>query len=80
MKFLINQSPEHILQCSVTKTDSALLGQSVDICIAMKLQTQQHPACCCRPQVLNYCNDLAQQTLVIFDTEAIYQPACTLLG
>lgn len=69
MKFLINQSLEHILQCSVTKTDSALLGQSVDICIAVKLQTQQHPACCCRPQVLNYCNDLAQQTHSLFLTQ-----------
>lgn len=69
MKFLINQSLEHILQCSVTKTDSVLLGQSVDICIATKLQTQQHPACCCRPQVLNYCNDLAQLTHSLFLTQ-----------
>lgn len=69
VKFLINQSLEHILQCSVTKTDFALLGRSVDICIATKLQTQHHPACCCRPQVLNYCNDLAQQTHLLFLTQ-----------
>lgn len=69
VKFIINQSLEHIPQCSVTKTDFALFGWSVDICIATKLQTQHHPACCCRPQVLNYCNDLAQQTHLLFLTQ-----------
>lgn len=80
MKFLINQSLERVLQCSVTKTDCA----GWPVCWYLYCHETADSAtsrCCCWPQVLNHSNDLAQQTHSLFLTQKQFtnQSVCSLV-